>query len=166
MTKVVAIGGVSRAGKSTLANWLHQQLPGSVVLSQDDFPNDEKHIPQIRDRIDWEHPQSIHWYHWKRAIDSQLPDCSYLILEGLFAFRPESEVIIQPDLRYYLSIDQDRFLKLRRQETRWGIEPEWFIRHVWDSHFLYGVPGPDQTAHKYHQPNEHDYQEILSQVKT
>ena len=84
--KIIAIGGVSRSGKSTLALWLHQQLPNSIMLCQDDFPNAEEDIPRIKDRIDWEHPDSIHWGNWQRAVKGFENDCDYLILDCLFIF--------------------------------------------------------------------------------
>ena len=162
MAKIIAIGGVSRSGKSTLAQWLHQQLPGSVMLCQDDFPNDEDSIPMVRDRTDWEHPDSIHWGNWKRAIDN-FQDCEYLILEGLFIFRPEAA--LTPHLAIYLETDQDSFTRARKQETRWGHEPDWYIDYVWQNHFKYGLPSGDLKALKYHQLSEKNYPEILSKVK-
>ena len=163
MPRIIAIGGVSRSGKSTLALWLHQQLPNSIVLCQDDFPNEEEAIPRIRDRVDWERPESIRWDYWHRAIGSMKDDCDYLILEGLFIFRPEGGIV--PDHSIYLSIDREDFLKARKAETRWGPEPDWFIEHVWDSHFVYGLPPEGAEVMKIDSVSEADYPSILSQVK-
>ncbi len=163
MPKIIAIGGVSRSGKSTLALWLHQQLPGSIMLCQDDFPNDENHTPGIKDRVDWEHPGSIHWQNWQRAIANFQDDCEYLILEGLFIFRPEAG--IKADFSVYLEIDKSNFIEARRKETRWGPEPGWYIEHVWDSHFKYGLPPQALTVQKYHSISEKDYPTLLSVLK-
>lgn len=162
MPKIIAIGGVSRSGKSTLALWLHQQLPGSVMLCQDDFPNVEKDIPKVRDRIDWEHPKSIHWDNWKRAINS-FEDAEYLILEGLFIFRPEAS--FTPQLSIYLETDRKRFTEARRLETRWGHEPDWYIDYVWQNHFKYGLPPEALNALRYVHLSETDYPDILAKVK-
>ncbi|MCE7997210.1 MAG: hypothetical protein HEP71_34940 [Roseivirga sp.] len=163
MPKIIAIGGVSRSGKTSLAFWLHQQLPKSMVLSQDNFVFPEHMIPQIKERTDWENPNSIDWSAWKKAIDSNIPDCEYLILEGLFAFQEQAQPI-PVTYQYYLSIDREEFLEEREKEQRWGYEPLWFIEHVWKSHFVYGLPAPSHNATKYHNISAADYQQILDQV--
>ena len=165
MGKVIGIGGLSRSGKSTLAQWLHQQLPGSVMLCHDDFPQDQAKIPKVRDRIDWEHPDSINWSLWQKAITSQAADCDYLILEGLFQFREEA-LPLKPDYLFYLGIAEQVFLKARRKETRWGPEPEWYLRHVWDSHFQFGLPQHYQEVTYYEAITESDYPKILDQIRS
>ncbi len=163
MSRIIAIGGVSRSGKTSLAYWLHQQLPKSMVLSQDNFVLPEQQIPKIKERTDWEHPDSINWPAWHKAIDSNLPDCDYLILEGLFAFQKSAQPIAAAH-QYYLSISREEFLEEREKEQRWGYEPLWFIEHVWKSHFIYGLPEDGHQAHKYHSVSPADYQQILDQV--
>lgn len=165
MGKVIGIGGLSRSGKSTLALWLHKQLPGSVMLCHDDFPNDEARIPRIKDRIDWEHPESINWNLWHKAVSSQAPDCEYLILEGLFQFRPEA-LPLPPQYLFYLGIDEQLFLTERKKETRWGPEPDWYIRHVWQSHFQYGLPQPGQQVARFEPISDKDYPQILREITT
>ena len=164
MCKVIGIGGLSRSGKSTLALWLHQQLPRSIMLCHDDFPQDETLIPKVKDRVDWEHPESINWKLWQRAIESQANDCDYLILEGLFQFRQEA-LPLAPDRLFYLGVAREVFLKARREETRWGPEPEWYLQHVWDSHFQYGLPLPHQPVTRFDPIEESDYPKILAQIR-
>jgi len=55
---VIGIGGVSNAGKTTLATRLAKQLePHRVkVLCQDDFAKTLAEIPLIRGHMDWETP--------------------------------------------------------------------------------------------------------------
>lgn len=138
MSRLIAIGGVSRSGKSSLALKLLAALPDSTVLHQDDFVKSEEQIPQINGRTDWEHPDSINWPIWKESIDKALSKHYYVIIEGLFAFY-DASINIQIHKAIYLSIDKATFLERRRQETRWGNEPEWFIEHVWDAHWKYGL---------------------------
>ena len=132
------------------------------MLCQDDFPQEESKIPNIRDRVDWERPESINWSLWQKAIESFKDDTAYLILEGLFIFRPEAGV--EPDLAIYLSMDKDRFLAARKQETRWGYEPDWYIEHVWDSHFQYGLPPASLAVKKFENLTKSDYPSILAQL--
>ena len=133
------------------------------MLCQDDFPNAEEDIPRIKDRIDWEHPDSIHWVNWQRAVKSFENECDYLILDGLFIFRPEAG--ISPDLSIYLKIDKEQFTKARQQETRWGPEPNWYIDYVWQQHLTYGLPPNTIEAHQFTNIKEKDYPTILSMVK-
>jgi uridine kinase len=163
MPIIIAIGGVSRSGKSSLALWLHKQLPNSMVLSQDDFPQQEELIPRVKDRTDWEHPDSINWNAWQKAIEVNLPENDYLILEGLFIYH-ELSLPTQARFNYYLSIDQDKFIEARKQETRWGKEPLWFIEHVWHSHFQHGLPPEEISPIRFHNIQERHYTELLGQV--
>jgi len=67
---IIAIGGVSSAGKSSLAVKIQTWVKpwSSIALNQNDFVKDVKEIPMIRDHIDWESPQSIDWSHFHQAI--------------------------------------------------------------------------------------------------
>ena len=134
-----------------------------MVLSQDDFVQPENLIPRIKDRTDWEHPDSINWQAWQRAVSSNRNDCDYLILEGLFIFQ-ESSLLIAADYNYYLTISKERFLKERKQETRWGKEPLWFIEHVWDSHFIHGLPGNGLETTQSHSINQKMYRQIFAEI--
>lgn len=163
MSKVIAIGGVSRSGKTSLAHWLHQRLPNSMVLSQDDFVIPAELISKVRDRTDWEHPDSINWQAWQRAVTSNVPDCNYLIMEGLFMFQ-ESASAIAIDHYYYLGMEKEAFVEERKKEQRWGKEPSWFIEHVWDSHFIHGLPENDIELNNYHNIQPADYHQILAQI--
>jgi uridine kinase len=163
MSKIIAIGGVSRSGKTSLALWLHKHLADSMMLSQDDFVQPEELIPRVRDRIDWEHPDSVNWQAWQRAIVSNRKDCSYLILEGLLMFQDQS-LTVEPDLCYYLTMDKASFLEERKNETRWGYEPPWYIEHVWKSHALHGTPFREKETIEYHNIQQSDYPEILNQI--
>lgn len=138
MSRLIAIGGVSRSGKSSLALKLLAALPNSVVLHQDDFVKSDRQIPKIKGRTDWEHPDSIDWPSWKESIHKALAKYDYVIIEGLFAFS-DASINSQIHKAIYLSIDKATFLERRRKETRWGHEPDWFIEHVWEAHWKYGL---------------------------
>lgn len=134
-----------------------------MVLSQDDFVLPEESIPRVKDRTDWEHPDSINWKSWQRAIDSNKEECEYLILEGLFAFQPRAKNTAVTH-QYYLSMEKEAFIEERKREQRWGIEPLWFIEHVWESHFIHGIPAAQEKTAKYHNITEEDYPAILDQI--
>ena len=91
--KLLGIGGVSRSGKSELAQnlltYYESQGKKVKILDQDKFIIDKRQIPRIKDRLDWEHPDSIDWstltgeIHFNDKYDLK-------IVEGIFAFtKPE-----------------------------------------------------------------------------
>lgn len=134
--KLILIGGLSRSGKSTLAQQLASQLENSAYLEQDFFVKPEEELPIIKDRIDWDHPDSVDWKSWTAAIHSHKANYDWVIAEGIFAFTKKSI----NDLAHFtiqLSIEKELFHKERSQEIRWGKEPEWFLAHVWESHQKY-----------------------------
>ena len=53
----IGIGGVSRAGKTTLSNYVQNLYPNkkSLIIPMDEYVHDKEKIPRIKDRIDWEH---------------------------------------------------------------------------------------------------------------
>jgi uridine kinase len=142
-TKLIGIGGVSRSGKSTLANLLKDALQkhgNSVsILDQDLFVVDEKWLPRIKDRYDWEVPASIDWKVLLQKIAAAKAKYDFVIIEGLFAFYHPT-IDKKYAMRIYIELEQSKFLSRRAQETRWGEEPEWYLQHVWESHFTYGLP--------------------------
>lgn len=131
---IIGIGGPSQAGKSTLAYVLKQHLsPSCCVLSQDEFVKEEQDIPMIKDRIDWESPDSIDLPRLLQEIAAAKEKFNHVIVEGIFAFS-------FPTLNDYYDkailteIDKETFWERRKQETRWGKEPDWFLEHVWTAY--------------------------------
>ncbi len=137
--RLILIGGVSRSGKSTLAQQLASALGNSAYLEQDFFVKPEEELPIIQDRIDWDHPDSVDWMSWKNAIRNNLENYAWVIAEGIYAFSDE-EINAASHFSIELSIDKETFLEERRKEIRWGEEPEWFLEHVWQAHQKYGNP--------------------------
>jgi uridine kinase len=164
MTKLIAIGGVSQSGKSTLANLLSTSLDNSVVLHQDDFVKTEERIPKINDRIDWEHPDSIDWDQWRSAISNALTSNDFVIIEGLFSFY-HTIINQQIQIGIFLTIDRSTFLQRRRNETRWGSEPDWFIHHVWEAHQKFGKAPLTMKVTIIDQFKEDTLNQIMKRIK-
>jgi len=161
---LIGIGGISRAGKSRLSEYLQKQLQDAHVIHQDDYVKSEREIPRIKDRLDWEHPDSIHWPGLEESIAESLIKHQYTILEGLFAFY-HKEIEDQMSLKIMLSLDKEQFLDLKKVDKRWGDEPNWFIDHIWHSHSLYGTVRDKSTLSRIHNIKDSDYQFIVEQVK-
>lgn len=132
-SKLIAIGGASRSGKTTLALQLQvEQYPQAIVLHQDEWIQPERLIPTIQDRIDWEHPGSIDWARWKSIILAHLFIHQTVIIEGIFAFA-DAEINQWIAEAHELQIDEATFRARKATDNRWGYEPPWYIDHIWNS---------------------------------
>lgn len=137
---IIGIGGVSRAGKTTLAFKIREWLGNNSVciLHQDKYIQAEFDIPRIQDHIDWEHPASLDFDQLSKLINEKSQMYQIVIIEGLMAFyNPELLKIM--DKKIYIQISKDAFLNRKTLDNRWGDEPDWYIEHIWDSHFKYGL---------------------------
>lgn len=139
---VVGIGGPSQSGKSTLANTLADWHIGSVsIIAQDDTIKEEKDIPKIKDRIDWESPLSIDDRQILGRLQKEIKTFDLVIVEGIFAFSfPEINDCYTHCIE--LNISKETFFSRRRKETRWGPEPHWYLEHVWKAYKRLKVEPP------------------------
>ncbi|MFN3782422.1 MAG: uridine kinase [Spirosomataceae bacterium] len=140
---VIGIGGVSRSGKSTLANLLaaYFRKNGKKVLifHQDDFVLPDTLIPKIKQRIDWESPNSIDHTMLAAIVREFKNRVDIVIVEGLFAFfEPQLDSLY--DKRVLVKISKRTFLIRKGMDNRWGYEPTWYINHIWQSFLTYGQP--------------------------
>ncbi len=142
---IIGIGGVSRAGKSTLANLLTKLFiaRGNKVLifSQDDYIQPEERIPIIRDRVDWEVPESIRISDFSKDILEARKHHNLIIAEGLFCFY-DPLLVDQMSRKIYIHISKDIFLHRKKEDLRWGStpDPDWYMEHIWNRHQRYGIP--------------------------
>jgi nicotinamide/nicotinate riboside kinase len=137
----IGIGGVSRSGKTSLAflikRLVEERGETAVVISQDDFVFAGNLIPKIKHRIDWECPESIDFQRYRNEIIQKKETHQHVITEGLLNFW-DNETNSLFDRRLFVAIKKDIFFTRRLEERRWGLEPKWFIEHVWKSYLKYG----------------------------
>ena len=136
---IIGIGGVSNAGKSTLAKAIKDMYPNDKVriLCQDDFVKPHYELPKIHEHIDWETPETIDFDFYKSQIISSAKSSDIVIAEGLFAFWDKS-VFDLYDKNIFVIISESTFRKRKNNDLRWGKEPEWYINHIWKSFLKYG----------------------------
>ncbi len=165
MAKLILIAGVSRSGKTTLAHKLASDLSRTVILHQDEYVHNESLLPRIKNRIDWEKPETINWDRLLKTYHQSSEKYDFVIIEGIFALNNE-ELVKIADKTILLKLDHEEFLESRKKENRWGNEPSWFIDHVWNSHLIFHNPHKLIPSHTLYGPSPTDYEEILNQLKS
>lgn len=132
----IGIGGCSRSGKTTLTHRIKDIAIAMDLkfkcIHQDELVLPEDKLTSINGRPDWERPDSIDIDKQSEVIEDAFSRKEVIVIEGIFihpAFKP-------PPLDHfiYLNLHRDVFLNRRRYETRWGMEDEAYIEHVWNAH--------------------------------
>ncbi|MEO0554925.1 MAG: hypothetical protein AAF149_17090 [Bacteroidota bacterium] len=136
---IIGIGGCSRSGKSTIAVALADELQNSTILSLDNYAFPEKNLPVVHNRHDWEIPEAYNFDRLIAEIEKLKIDYSVVIVEGILVFY-DVRLARMFHKRILMQIDKSTFLVRRKQEVRWGSEPDWFIEYVWSSFLKYGLP--------------------------
>ncbi len=138
---ITGIGGISRSGKSFLAQKFKELLEKEghtvIVLDQDDYVFPEKEIPLIRDHINWEVPESIDWERFRGAAIEAEKMFDHVIVEGLMVFWNPS-ILALYNKRIFIELSHDEFMHRKQSDLRWGKEPDWYVEHIWDSYIKYG----------------------------
>lgn len=134
----IAIGGVSRSGKTFLSAMLGRYLDNSIIIHQDTYIPPESEIPLIKDHIDWERPEAIDWISFENAIIEAGKTFKYVIVEGLFVYWDE-KINQNFDKHLFITLPKPVFEKRKREDLRWGAEPDWYIEHIWQGHLKYGL---------------------------
>ncbi len=137
---IIGIGGVSNAGKTTLATRLKEKLSALriSVLCQDDFARPTFEIPRINGHVDWEVPESIDLARYYRHILKGREENDIVIAEGLFSFC-DKHIYNHYDKKIFLTISKETFWRRKSKDLRWGKEPDWYLEYIWESHFKCGM---------------------------
>jgi len=138
---LIGIGGVSRSGKTRLARQLHACFSNctAAIINQDDYIHSAFQMPWIKEELDWEDPESLDFHRMYYEIGWLSKSVDVLIVEGLFAFY-YPELNEKYDKKILVQLDYQVFRKRKLQDERWGKVPEWYIKHIWDSHLKFGLP--------------------------
>ncbi len=68
MNAIVAIGGASCSGKSTLTNWISYLLKVPII-HQDRFYKSDKDIPLNNGLMDWDSPEAIDFINFNQCLE-------------------------------------------------------------------------------------------------
>lgn len=143
---IIGVGGVSRAGKTSLAFKIREWLGYNEVsiIHQDEFIQPMELMPKIKGHIDWEHPESLDFIGLCEKVKAESEIRKFVVVEGLMVFWSE-EILSLLDKKIYLKIGKEAFLSRKTLDNRWGDEPDWYIEHIWNNHFIYGKFPDNET---------------------
>ncbi|MDO9510652.1 MAG: hypothetical protein Q7J34_02735 [Bacteroidales bacterium] len=147
MSIIIGIGGVSRAGKSMLADEISLLFPASSVriIHQDNYPLPVENIPKLHGRLNWEVPESLDIQHMLKDIRDAVQNFQYVIVEGLFAFA-YPDILALYHVGFEIRIREDCYYRRKVSDNRWGHEPEWYKKHIWEAHFSYRIENNQSFA--------------------
>ncbi len=147
---VIGIGGPSRSGKSTLANLLvtffRKNGKKAIIFHQDDFVFPETQIPKIKDKTDWESPESIDHDLLLEVVTDFKERFDVVIVEGFFAFN-DAKLNALYDKRIFIKIAKRTFIIRKAMDSRWGYIPTWYIDHIWRSFLKLNKPSAIKTEY-------------------
>ena len=139
---IVAIGGISRAGKTWLSNKIAEKFRTNPIefglIHLDDYCKTKENLPRIKDQINWEVPGSVDTEKLKKEIDKQNDKCDIVIVEGHLIFALGISHIFNK--RLYLSLTKKSFLDRKKIDNRWGKVPEWYMDYIWKAGLKYSQP--------------------------
>jgi len=139
--EIIGIGGISRSGKTFLANGLAAKLVASgrkvMVFDQDNFVFPVDQIPLYQGHTDWEIPESIDFDKFRMAVVKASEEYEYVIAEGLMVFY-DPVIYKLFDKSIFIKISKEEFLNRKKYDQRWGKEPDWYIDHIWEGYLKYG----------------------------
>lgn len=138
----IGIGGISRSGKTFLADILGNSIAHSMVIHQDKIIPEEVNIPKINHHTDWERPEAIDWAKLQQLMETGINSGKTLIMEGLMAFsNPGINQLFSKTI--FITLGKQEFVHRKKRDFRWGAEPDWYIEHIWNSYLKYGQLPPE-----------------------
>jgi len=147
MGLVVGIGGVSRAGKTTLAKMISEWFSSykSITFPMDKYVKNEEEIPKIKNLTDWEIPESVDYPNLISIIKKKRSSVDLVIVEGILIYNYPGLWELM-DVKLFIDIPEKEFYSRRLRDKRW-MEPDWFLDHVWNSFVIHGTIHQENCIH-------------------
>jgi nicotinamide/nicotinate riboside kinase len=138
---IIGIGGLSRSGKTKLAErlcYVLRDLDFHVTLiSQDHFTKKLSSLPKFNHYVDWEQPAGIDFKLLYNSLLWHKKRYDIVIVEGFLMFH-DSSINQILDKKIKVEISQDCFKKRKAEDKRWSQIPEDYIEHIYQSFLKYG----------------------------
>lgn len=144
---IIGIGGVSRAGKTTLSNFIKKKLrKKTYVLHLDHYIKESSHwdffakypafyLSMIYKKFDMEHPETIDFTRLYDDILLHSQENEVVIAEG-FLITYDQRIRSILDKYIHIKLTKEEFLKRRMNDFKRN--NEWYANHVWNSFMKYG----------------------------
>lgn len=144
---IIGIGGVSRAGKTTLSSFLKKKLKKRTFeVHLDHYIKDSSHwdffakfpafyLSKLYRKFDMEHPDTIDFNRLYKDIVHYSKEYEVVIAEGfLISYDPRIRNLINK----YIHIHMSKEVFLQRRMNDFKRNNEWYANHVWNSFMKYG----------------------------
>jgi len=138
----VGIAGPTRGGKSTLAQTLQEQYPGSALLHQDRYF-----------KLGGETPDCIDWRRMKKDLrklltsagaEAHASKCARMVIAEGFLLFADAELESWFGVRLFLQLDRDTCYERRLASKKAGLAGDrfdrYFDRNIWPAHEAHGRP--------------------------
>lgn len=144
---IIGIGGVSRAGKTSLSNYLKKKLRKKTYeIHLDHYIKDSSHwdffakfpafyLSVLYRKFDMEHPDTIDFERLYNDILLHRQENEVVIAEGFLITYDQR---IRRLLDKYIHIELSKEVFLQRRMNDFKRNNEWYANHVWNSFVKYG----------------------------
>lgn len=142
---VIGIGGISRAGKTSLSRALNKTCNNSIVLHLDDYIKETAHwdlftrypffyLSKLHRTFNMEHPNTIDFTRLYKNIIDGTRQHEVVIVEG---FLITHDTLIRNLLDKYIHIRLSKNIYMQRRMKDFNSN-KWYANHAWNSYIKYG----------------------------
>jgi uridine kinase len=144
---IIGIGGVSRAGKTTLSNFLKKKLRKKTYeIHLDHYIKESSHwdffakfpafyLSMLYRKFDMEHPETIDFTRLYNDILLHSQENEIIIAEG-FLITYDQRIRSLLDKYIHIHLTKEEFMKRRMNDFKRN--NEWYANHVWNSFMKFG----------------------------
>lgn len=172
---IIGIGGVSRAGKTSLCKILKNELHQKTsVIHLDNYIKASSHwdffvtypifyLSKIHKTFDMEHPDTIDFDSLYQDIIQGCEKNEIVIAEG-FLITYDARIKNLIDRYIHIDVSKKVFIQRRTKDFKKG--NLWYARHVWNSFMKYGNNYADLKHIVINGDKEIDKQRVLSFINS
>ena len=68
------------------------------------------------------------------------------------------------NIKIFLEISKRLFIERKREDLRWGLEPDWYIEHIWEAYLRYGRPSLSSEYACFNGARDIDVRGLLDEI--